>query len=93
MAEPNVCAKDRCGKVETPNEPLIQGWCEQHRWGTCETPGCGKRAVGRVALSEIETGDDGRLYRRFIGNPLACAECTDIKKRAAKVAQAEKKAA
>src|SRR5712671_5956314 len=79
----HTCAHESCGEPS-----LIEGWCEPHRWGTCETPGCGGRAVGRVALSESSEGDDGRLYRRFIGNPMACHECTDLKVRASKVAQA-----
>jgi len=83
MAAPVICEWNRCGQ-----RAEADGFCMEHRFGTCETPGCGKIAVGRVALSDIETGDDGRLYRRFKGMPLACAECTDLKKRAAKVAKA-----
>jgi hypothetical protein len=84
----HTCAHDGCGQ---PSK--IEGWCEEHRFGKCETADCRGQAVGRVALSEVSEGDDGRLYRRFTGSPLACNECTDLKVRAQKVIAAAAKSA
>ena len=59
------CQKDGC---ELP--PRFEGWCHQHRYGTCEY--CGNsQATARAAIGAT----DERGGTRLIGMPLLCDVC------------------